>query len=103
MPEYAKEVQTEAQRGLLLRVLVSWRMEWLPFSEMRIQVLRRIGYKVPDEELQFHLKYLQASGYAEIQRLRANRADYELTTVRATPKGVDLVEGRLAPDDGVAF
>ncbi|HMD96479.1 MAG TPA: hypothetical protein VKM93_03995 [Terriglobia bacterium] len=103
MPEYANEVQTEAQRGLLLKVLVSWRMEWLPFSEMRIQMLRRLGYVVPDEHLQFHLKYLQASGYAEIKHLRAGRADYELTTVRATPKGVDLVEGRLPSDAGVAF
>ena len=103
MPEFANEVQTEAQRGLLLRVLVSWRMEWLPFSEMRIQLLRRLGYMISDDSLQFHLKYLEASGYAETKRLRAGRADYELTTVRATPKGVDLIEGRLPADAGVAF
>jgi len=103
MPEYANEVQTEAQRGLLLKVLVSWRMERLPFSEMRIQMLRRLGYNIADEQLQFHLKYLEGAGYAQVERLRAGRADYELTTVRATPKGVDLVEGRLRPDDGVAF
>ena len=103
MPEFAKEVQTEVQRGLLLKVLVSWRMERLPFSEMRVQMLRRLGYEVADEQLRFHLRYLEAAGYAQVERLRAGRADYELTTVRATPKGVDLVEGRLAPDEGVAF
>jgi hypothetical protein len=103
MPEFASQVQTEAQRGLLLKVLVSWRMEWLPFSEMRIHVLRRLGYEVSDDQLLFHMKYLEAAGYAELKRLRAGRADYELTTVRATTKGVDLVEGRLPPDDGVAF
>ena len=103
MPEFGNQVQTEAQRGLVLKVLVSWRMERLPFSEMRVQILRRLGYEVSDDQLRFHLRYLEGAGYAKVERLRAGRADYELTTVCATPKGVDLVEGRLPPDEGVAF
>jgi len=103
MPEFVKEIQAESQRGLLLSILVSWRMQWIPFSEVRIQMLRRLGYRLADEHLQFHLKYLAAAGYAEIKHLRPGRDDYELTTVCATPKGVDLVEGRLPVDAGVAF
>jgi hypothetical protein len=103
MAEFINEVQAEAQRGLILRILVAWRMEWIPFYDMRIQVLRRLGYVVPDQDIQFHLKYLEQNGYAESKRLRAGRVDYELQAVRATSKAVDLIEGRIPADEGVAL
>jgi hypothetical protein len=103
MAEFTQEVQAEAQRGLLLRILVAWRLERVPFRELRIQMLRRLSYIISDQDILFHLKYLEQNGYAKSERLRAGRADYELTTVQATAKAVDLVEGRLAPDPGVAL
>jgi hypothetical protein len=103
MTTLGKQVQREAQRGLLLRILVDWRLEWMPFGELRLQFLRRAGYALSDEELQFHLNYLSRAGYVETKQLRAAHAGLELTAVRAAPKAVDLVEGRIAEDPGVGL
>jgi len=103
MKNLSKQVQEEAQRGLIVRILVEWRLEWMPFGELRLQILRRAGYPVSDELLQFHLNYLSRSGYVETKQLRAVQAGLELTAVRATPKAVDLVEGRIPDDPAVAL
>jgi hypothetical protein len=103
MKNLSKQVQQEAQRGLIVRILVEWRLEWMPFGELRLQVLRRAGYPLADEELQFHLNYLARSGYVETKQLRAARAGLEMTAVRAVPKAVDLVEGRIPEDAAVAL
>lgn len=103
MKNLSKQVQAEAQRGLIVRILVEWRLEWMPFGELRLQMLRRAGYPVSDDVLQFHLNYLSRAGYVETKQLRAARAGLELTAVRATPKAVDLVEGRIPDDPAVAL
>ncbi len=103
MKNLGKQVQEEAQRGLIVQILVEWQMEWLPFGELRVQMLRRSGYPIADEALGFHLNYLSRAGYIETRQLRAARAGLELTAVRATPKAVDLVDGRIAEDAGVAL
>ena len=103
MTTLGKQVQREAQRGLILRILVDWRLEWMPFGELRLQFLRRAGYALSDEELQFHLNYLSRAGYLETKQLRAARAGLELTAVRAAPKAVDLLEGRIAEDPGAGL
>jgi hypothetical protein len=102
MKSLTRQVREEAQRGLIVQILVDWRLEWMPFGELRLQFLRRTGYPVSDEELQFHLNYLSRAGYVETKQLRAARAGLEMTAVRATPKAVDLVDGRIAEDPGVA-
>ena len=102
MAEITKDISNEFERGVIVKVLVSWALEWMPFYETRIQVMTRLGHTVSEDELKFHLNYLAQAGYAESKTLRAGRADFELAVVRATPKAVDLVEGRAA-DPGVAF
>ncbi len=103
MSSLTRQAQREAQRGTIVRILVDWQLEWIPFSELRVQLLRRLGYTPADEELQFHLNYLTQAGYAETKRLRAARAELELTAVRATARAVDLVEGRMEPDPGIGL
>ncbi len=103
MKNLSKRIQEEAQRGLIARILVEWQMNWMPFGELRVQMLRRSGYPMTDEALEFHLNYLSRAGYIETKLLRAARAGLELTAVRATPKAVDLVDGRIADDPGVAL
>ncbi len=103
MKTLSKQVQQEAQRGLIVRILVEWQLEWMPFGELRLQLLRRTGYPVSDEELQFQINYLSRTGYVETKQLRAVRAGLEMTTVRAAPKAVDLVDGRIPEDPGVAL
>ena len=103
MKNLGKQIQQEAQRGLIVRILVEWQLEWMPSSELRLQFLRRAGYPVSDDDLQFHLNYLSRAGYIETRQLRAARAGLEMTTVRATPKAVDLADGRIPEDPGVAL
>lgn len=103
MKNLSQHVQQEAQRGEVLKILVAWRMEWMPFTELRLQLLRRSGYAVPDEDLKFHLNYLSRAEYVETKQLRAARAGLEMTAVRATARAVDLVEGRIAEDPGVGL
>ena len=103
MKTLGKQIQQEAHRGLIVRILVEWQLEWMPSSELRLQLLRRAGYPVSDDDLQFHLNYLSRAGYIETRQLRAARAGLEMTTVRATPKAVDLADGRIPEDPGVAL
>jgi hypothetical protein len=103
MKNLSKQVHAEAQRGLIVRILVEWRMEWMPFGELRLHLLRRTGDPVADEALEFHLNYLARAGYVETKHLRAARAGLEMTAVRATSKAVDLAEGNIAEDPGVAL
>ena len=102
MAEITKDVSREYERGLMLRILVSWAMEWMPFHQLRLQTVTQLGYTMSLDEVRFHLNYLAQAGYAESKTLRAGQANFELAVVRATSKGVDLVEGRAA-DQGVAF
>jgi hypothetical protein len=103
MKNLTEQVQQEAQRGMIVRILVEWRLEWMPFTELRLQILRRAGYAISDDALQFHLNYLSRAGYVDTKQLRAARAGLELTAIRATPKAADLVDGRIAEDPGVGL
>ena len=103
MKNLSQQVQQEAQRGQIVRILVEWRLEWMPFTELRLQILRRAGYALTDDALEFHLNYLAGAGYVESKQLRAARAGLEMTAVRAAPKAVDLVEGRIAEDPAVGL
>jgi len=85
----------------MLRILVDWGLEWMPYHELRVQLANRLGYRIPDSELKFQLNYLAQGGYAETKQLRAGRSDIELLAVRGTTKAVDLIEGRVAPDPGI--
>jgi repressor of nif and glnA expression len=103
MKSAGKRITEEAQRGSMVQILVEWRMEWMPVGELRLHLLRRAGYQISEEDLQFHLKYLERKGYVETKQLRAARAGLEMTAVRATVHGVDLAEGRVAEDAGVGL
>jgi len=101
MSSLTSDVKHEAERGVMLRILVDWGLEWMPYHELRVQLANRLGYRIPDSELKFQLNYLAQGGYAETKQLRAGRSDIELLAVRGTTKAVDLIEGRVAPDPGI--
>jgi len=92
----SKRITEEAQRDLIVQILVEGQMEWMPVGELRLHLLRRAGYQLTEEHLKFHLNYLGEKGYVETKHLRAVRAGLEMTAVRATSKGVDMAEGRIA-------
>jgi hypothetical protein len=97
-------IRNEAQRGVILLILVHRKLEWVPFSELKQQMARGQGYLLTDEDLRFHLAYLSnpSRGYVEVTTLRPGRQDLAQTLARATTKAVDLLESRLPPDPGVA-
>jgi len=103
MDSLTRDVKHESERGELLKVLVDWGLEWMPFYEWRTQFQSRTDRRLSDDELRFQLNYLEQRGYAERKLLRAGRADIELLVVRATPKAVDLVTQVAAPDPGIAL
>ncbi|MGD0697886.1 MAG: hypothetical protein ABSB82_23975 [Terriglobia bacterium] len=103
MKTASKAIKQEAERGSIVQILVEWRMEWMPVGELRLRLLRRAGYQLSDDDLQLHLNYLGQKGYVETKQLRAAKAGLELTAVRATAKGVDLAEGRIAEEAGVGL
>ncbi len=97
-----EDTKHEAERGLLLTILIYRGLDWVTFAELRKQMMRQ-GAPVEDRDLHFHLEYLRGGGYVEVERLRAGRAKIELVRVRATKQAVDLRDGRLPADPGVAF
>jgi hypothetical protein len=102
MAEITKDVSREYERGVMVKILVTWGLEWMPLHELRIQTMTRLGYSVSTDDLKFQLNYLSQAGYVESKTLRAGRADFELAVARATPKAVDLLEGRTT-DQSVAL
>jgi hypothetical protein len=98
------DVRHEVQRGVILMILVHRNLEWVPFHELKMQMARGQGYPLTDGELWFHLRYLAAANreYIETRNTRPGRADLGLVQVRATAKAVDLLDGRIAADPGVA-
>ncbi len=101
MDSLTGHVKHEAERGVMLKILVEWGLEWMPYHELRMQLASRLGYRIPDTELRFQLNYLTQGGYAETKQLRAGRSDIELLAIRGTTKAVDLLEGRVAADPGI--
>jgi len=97
------DVRHEVQRGVILMILTHHDLEWVPFSELKAQMARGQGYPMTDQELWFHLRYLAGRNYVETRSTRPGRSDLSLTQARATPKAVDLLEGRIPNDPGVAF
>jgi hypothetical protein len=101
MKKATERIKQEAERGSIVQILVEWQMEWMPVGELRLHLLRRADYPLTEEQLKFHLNYLEEKGYVESKHLRAVRAGLEMTAVRATAAGVDLAEGRIAEHTGV--
>ena len=99
------EIRDEIVRGVILSVLIRHRLEWVTFRNLWVQVQRGQGFPLEESELKFHLNYLSdsARGYLENKPMRAGRGGTEFSFVRATAKAVDLHDGRLPLDPGVAF
>src|SRR5690348_16372812 len=100
------DIRHETQRGVNLMILIRRNLDWVPFGELKQQLLRGQGYPLTDDELRFQLLYLAdpGRGYIETKPLRLGRAgELEQLQVRATAKAVDLVDGRIPAEPGVAF
>jgi hypothetical protein len=97
------DIRHEAVRGLILTILVQRNLEWVPFPELKVQMARRQGSSLTDSDLWLQLRYLAGGAYVETRNPRPGRSDLSLLQVRAMSKALDLVNGRLEPDKGIAL
>jgi len=102
MKKLHEDIRHETERGVLLLVLILADLDWMPVKALQKQMVGQ-GYLLSLEDLKFHLNYCEQGGYVERRSLRAGRTDLELETVRATKRAVDLQDGRIAADPGIAF
>jgi len=59
------------------------------------------GYPIPIEELSFHIAYLQEKGLVDLETVRGPYSHRAVNLVKITARGIDLLDGRLPPDDGI--
>ncbi|HZP02854.1 MAG TPA: hypothetical protein VFD30_21570 [Terriglobia bacterium] len=59
------------------------------------------GYPVPLEDLNFHIAYLIEKGYVAADNVRGPHSNRRIALVKITAKGIDLLDGRLAADEGI--
>ncbi len=92
----------ELERGVILRALILFNLDWMTLRDLWVQVGGQ-GYLLDDDTRTFDLNGLEQRGYIERKSLRSGRMDFELQMVRATVKAVDLHDGRIPPDEFVRF
>ena len=103
MGSLADDIRHETQRGVILMILIRRSLNWVPFGELKQQLLRGQGYPLTDDELCFQLLYLAERAYLEMKPLRLGRPEEpQQVRVRATAKAVDLIDGRIPADPGIA-
>ena len=60
------------------------------------------GYPVPLEELSFHIAYLAEKGLVQLESVRGPYAQQRnANRVKITAHGIDYLDGRVPPDEGV--
>ena len=59
------------------------------------------GYPLPLEELSFHVAYLTEKGMVQWENVRGPYAQRNANRVKITARGIDYLDGRLPPDDGI--
>lgn len=59
------------------------------------------GYPLPLEDLHFHVAYLAEKGLVETETARGPHTRGAMTLVKITARGIDLLDGRLPPDEGI--
>lgn len=97
------DIHHETERGVMLLALILNDLEWMPAKELQRQMIGQGFLDFTTESMRFHLNYCEQKGYVERKSLRGGRLGMELETVRATTKAVDLHDGRIPADPGVAF
>ena len=60
-----------------------------------------LGYRIPLEELHFHVAYLAEKGFVGVDGVRGPHTQRNIPLVKITAKGIDYRDGRLPADDGI--
>jgi hypothetical protein len=59
------------------------------------------GYPIPLEELSFHVAYLAEKALVQVESARGPYVQRNMSRVKITAHGIDYLDGRLPPDEGV--
>jgi hypothetical protein len=59
------------------------------------------GYPVPQDQLKFHVAYLEEKGFVTVERARGPHSYREIPLVKITARGIDYQDGRLPADEGI--
>ena len=59
------------------------------------------GYPIPLDELSFHVAYLAEKELVKVEGVRGPFVQRNVIRVKITVHGIDYLDGRLPPDDGV--
>lgn len=59
------------------------------------------GYAIPIEDLSFHVAYLAEKGLVEVENVHGPYSHRAVSMVKITARGIDLLDGRLPPDEGI--
>jgi len=97
----ARRAEKEAHRAAIIRLLVPVYPQGLTFSGLQ-QALMIEGRSLTSEEINFQLAYLEEGGYVKLERETRRRKTIVLGAA-ATRKAVDLLDGRIAEDPGIAL
>ena len=88
-------------RGWILRFLYINLPEWVG-DKLMSELLANGGYNVSEPSVQGHYRYLAEKGFVEIKEVEISEVGLTRTLAKLTSKGVDLVEGNIPDDPGVA-
>jgi hypothetical protein len=91
----------EAHRAEILRLLVPQYPTPLTFGGLQ-QALVINGHPMTSKELVFHVTYMEEAGYLKLER-DTRRGLSRILSTAATKKGVDLHDGRIPEDPGIAL
>lgn len=94
-----RHIESRRARGWVIRVLHQAYPAGVELTDL-VTGLQPV-FQISESGLKPHLTYLEEKGYLTIEA-KAVLGD-EVTLVRLTTKGTDLVEGSIVPDPGVSL
>jgi len=99
----AKRGENEAHRAAIIRLLVPLYPGGMTFAGLQ-QALMIERRPLDSRELDFHLAYLEESNYLVLDKEPARRGRRQKTLhAKAARKAVDLLDGRIPEDTGIAL
>jgi hypothetical protein len=98
-------VSTSLRHKELLRGKILYYLRLIYPQTATLQLLQAeldyFGYPIPMDELSFHIAYLAEKGFVEAERVRGSHTRGVMRLVKITAHGIDLLDARLAPDEGI--
>lgn len=90
-----------AQRKVLLMILVQVFGKEISLSELAVRAKSQLGRPIDGADLGFHVAYLEGAAVAATRMLRGGKNP--ILMIKATLKGVQMIDGTIPPEPGLGF